>query len=138
MVVLIDIFLAHRACGNIAGIVTQMGLEVICVSDFEENEGFVVLGQTGPMLRIDVSMNFPTSKVYSEYSPYQILPWMLRVFTLDVEVILVMIQYSPNQTTQLTEKSGYPAGSGQDNRLLMNISPTILVVTVIDNPSHDQ
>ena len=78
-VILIDIFLALRAGGEVfgIGIGSQTGLEVICISDFEEDKRFVVLGQTGPMLRTDVSMNFPTSKVYSEYSPYQILPWML-------------------------------------------------------------
>lgn len=68
MVVFINIFLALSTGGEIFvfGIGPQMGFEVICVFDFEEEEGFVVLGQTGPMVGTNVSTGFcASSKVYT-------------------------------------------------------------------------
>lgn len=67
VVVGIEVFFAFSTGGEIVGIGIgfQMRLEVICIFDFEEEEGFVVLGQTGPMLKTEVSMNFCASKVYS-------------------------------------------------------------------------
>lgn len=67
MVVGIEIFFAFSTGGELVGLGVgfQVGFEVICVSDFEEDEGFVVLGQTGPVLKANVSMKFCASKVYS-------------------------------------------------------------------------